>query len=301
MKIGIDLGGTKIEIIVLDSVESSNKLEECYRKRIFTPQGDYTKTIYSIVDLVNEAEQILNKKGSVGIGIPGAISLQTGLVKNANSICLIGQPLQKDLELLLKRSIRINNDANCMTISEASDGAGQNGYIIFGVILGTGTGGGIAINKQVISGKNMIAGEWGHNPLPWVQAFDQPLIKCYCGQYNCIETFLSGPGFLKRYEYLGCKAQSVEDLIFQLQAGNRLAEIAMQHYEHQLARSLASIINVIDPDSIILAGGLSNIKRLYDNVPPLWEQFVFSDHIGTQLLQAKHGDSSGVRGAAWLW
>ncbi|MFK5986762.1 MAG: ROK family protein [Pseudomonadota bacterium] len=301
MKIGIDLGGTKIELIALDNSVAGETLEECYRKRVLTPQGNYQKTICAIVDLINEAESFLNKKATIGVGIPGAISMHTGLVKNANSVCLIGRPLQQDLEKLLQRPIRINNDANCMTVSEASDGAGQDASIVFGVILGTGTGAGIAINKQVLTGKNMIAGEWGHNPMPWLQLYDQPEIDCYCGKQNCIETFLSGPGLLKRFKYIGGQAKSVEELILQLEAGNKLALWAMENYESQLARSLASIINIIDPDVIVLAGGLSNILRLYNNVPKLWQQFVFSDQVNTQLKIAQYGDSSGVRGAAWLW
>lgn len=301
MKIGIDLGGTKIEIIALDKGNSEKSLNECFRKRVLTPQGDYQKTIDTIVDLVNEVELVVNKKGSVGIGIPGAMSLRTGLVKNANSVCLIGQPLQQDIEDLLQRPVRINNDANCMTISEASDGAGQDSEIVFGVILGTGTGGGISINKQVITGKNMIAGEWGHNPMPWPQLFDGPSMDCYCGKQNCIETFLSGPGLLKRYKYYGGKVETVEALMLQLDTGNSLAEQVVENYEHQLARALASVINIIDPDMIVLAGGLSNIQRLYQNVPKLWGDYVFSDHVDTELKAAEHGDSSGVRGAAWLW
>jgi fructokinase len=301
MKIGIDLGGTKIEIIALDYILPESKLDECYRKRVLTPQGNYAKTVNKIVELINEAEHYLHKKASIGIGIPGAISSQTGLVKNANSVCLIGQPLQKDLEKLLQRTIRINNDANCMTISEASDGVGKLYNIIFGVILGTGTGGGIAVNKQIITGENTIAGEWGHNPMPWEHPFDMPIVDCYCGKQNCIETYLSGPGLINRFNYLGGNAKSVENLISQLEKGNELAELAMCNYEHQLARSLASVINIIDPNVIVLAGGLSNITRLYKNIPLIWDKFVFSDHVTTKLLPALHGDSSGVRGAAWLW
>lgn len=318
MKLGIDLGGSKIEIIGLDEKVGLDKksslskkgslddmipesLVECYRKRILTPQGNYEKTLQAIVQLVNDAEIFLEKKGTVGIGIPGAISTQTGLVKNANSVCLIGKPLQVDLENRLQRKIRMNNDANCMTVSEATDGSGKNESIVFGVILGTGTGGGIAINQQIITGKNMIAGEWGHNPLPWPQLCDAPDMGCYCGLQNCIETYLSGPGLLNRFHYVGGQADSVQDLLQQIQDSNLLALQSMENYESQLARALASVINVIDPDIIVLAGGLSNIQRLYTNIPKLWGDYIFSDYVSTKLVAAKHGDSSGVRGAAWLW
>jgi len=308
MKLGIDLGGTKIELIALDkksaldnTTKNSDQLIECYRKRVSTPQGNYEKTIHAIVELVNQAETSLNKTGTLGIGIPGAISAQTGLVKNANSVCLIGKPLQRDLENQLQRKIKINNDANCMTVSEATDGAGKDHNIVFGVILGTGTGGGIAINKHIITGKNMIAGEWGHNPLPWPQQSDSPDIDCYCGLQNCIETYLSGPGLLKRYSHLGGNASNVQDLLLQLEQGDALAHQAMENYESQLARALASVINILDPGVIVLAGGLSNIQRLYTNVPKLWGKYIFSDFINTKLIPAVYGDSSGVRGAAWLW
>jgi len=302
MKIGIDLGGTKIEIIALDyQDEPKKKWIECYRKRILTPQNDYQQTLSAIVGLIEEAELQLNKMASVGIGIPGTISMQSGLVKNANSTCLIGKPLQQDLEKLLHRKIRINNDANCMTVSEASDGAGKNLNIVFGVILGTGTGGGISINKICLTGNNMIAGEWGHNPLPWQAEEDKPNIKCYCGKINCIETYLSGPGLIERFKLMGGKALNVEELIKQVDRNDSLAIEAIENYETQLAKSLASIINIIDPDVIVLAGGLSNIKRLYNNIPKIWSEYVFSDVTTTSLKQAEHGDSSGVRGAAWLY
>ncbi len=306
MKIGIDLGGTKIELIALDYVNSESlvleeSLVECYRKRVATPQGSYQKTLQTLVDLVLDAELELNKKATVGIGIPGTISEQTGLVKNANSVCLIGKPLQYDLEKLLNRTIRINNDANCMTVSEANDGAGETAEIVFGVIIGTGTGGSIAINKKVINGKNRIAGEWGHNPIPWQGSHDQPIIDCYCGKNNCIETFLSGPGLLKRFKYLGGQAKTVEQLMEQVNQADVLAQQVLNNYENQMARALASVINILDPDVIVLAGGLSNINRLYKNVPKIWGDYVFSDQVRTKLVPAKHGDSSGVRGAAWLW
>jgi len=296
MRLGIDLGGTKIEIIALN-----NQGEECYRRRVDTPQGDYNKTIESICGLVNQAERQLNTIATLGIGIPGAISMQTGLVKNANSICLIGQPLQEHLQQRLDREVRINNDANCLTVSEATDGVASDAEVVFGVIIGTGTGGGIAIHKRVISGRNMIAGEWGHNALPWPDQADQPRAKCYCGHYDCIETYLSGPGLLNRHKILGGSAASVPELVTMAMQGDELAEQTLTNYERQMAKALASVINILDPDKIVLAGGLSNIERLYENVPKLWSDYVFSDFIATQLVPAKFGDSSGVRGAAWLW
>ena len=301
MRLGIDLGGTKIELIAL-----TNTGQEVFRQRADTPQGDYQKTVRAIGQLVDRARQSLSEQAlgndcTIGIGIPGAMSLKTGLIKNANSVCLIGKPLQQDLEQTLGQAVRINNDANCMTVSEATDGAAAGKAVVFGVIIGTGTGGGIAINQQVITGVNAIAGEWGHNPMPWKTQADGEPLPCYCGQYDCIETFLSGPGMLKRYLRLGGVADSPRDIVQQAQTGMTLAEAFLAQYEDWLARGLASIINVLDPDSIVLAGGLSNIQRLYHNVPHRWQDYVFSDQVSTQLVQAKYGDSSGVRGAAWLW
>ncbi len=302
MRIGIDLGGTKIEIIALDG---SNKdircAREIYRKRIATPQGDYSATLAAIVSLVETLEQELGQRAeSIGMGIPGAISATTGLVKNANSVCLIGKPLQADLQQHLKRSVQISNDANCMTLSEATDGAARDADLVFGVIIGTGTGGGISIHKQVIAGSHLIAGEWGHNPLPWRIEEDGPVLDCYCGKQDCIETFLSGPGLLKRYHLMGGKAENVQQIVAQRQLGNPLAEKALDAHASQMARALASIINILDPDCIVLAGGLSHIQSLYQQVPRLWQNYVFSDTIHTPLRQALHGDASGVRGAAWL-
>jgi fructokinase len=301
MRLGIDLGGTKIEIIALN-----NGGDTLFRHRVDTPQGDYQQTISAIVSLVEQTKQYLVKYSdtnqvTIGMGIPGAISLKTGLVKNANSVCLIGQPLQEDLEKQLKQSIRINNDANCLTVSEATDGAAAGLDVVFGVILGTGTGGGIAIHQHAITGANAIAGEWGHNPMPWYSEDDGQTVQCYCGQQNCIETFLSGPGMLRRFIQSGGTANSTQDIVNQASSGDQQAESFMQKYEHWLAKSLASVINILDPDAIVLGGGLSNIERLYHNVPEQWQNYVFSDQVTTRLLKAKHGDSSGVRGAAWLW
>ena len=298
MRIGIDLGGTKIEGIAID--QSGN---EYFRKRINSPQGDYQNTLNAIVNLVNEIEAHVKTSCSVGIGIPGTISPQTGLVKNANSTWLIGQALKTDLASLLQREIRIENDANCFVVSEATDGAAKNAEIVFGVIIGTGTGGGIYIRGQSIIGANAIAGEWGHNPLPWPTQKEFSGRECYCGKRGCIETWLSGPGFANDHQehYQLNELISAKDVVLLAEAGDEKAQASLQRYEERIAKSLASIINVIDPDVIVLGGGMSNIQSLYENVPKRWNQYVFSDHIETKLVAPQHGDSSGVRGAAWLW
>jgi len=297
MRIGIDLGGTKIEGIALD-----DNGDELFRKRIPSPQGNYKNTLNAIFDLVSEIESTTQTTGSIGIGIPGTISPQTGLVKNSNSTWLIGQPLQADLEKLLKRKIRIENDANCFVVSEATDGAARNADIVFGVIIGTGTGGGIYIRGQSIIGANAIAGEWGHNSLPWPTKDELPGRKCYCGHFGCIETWLSGPGFEKDHQlHNNLKKNINAKEIIQLALQNDAASKAsLQRYEQRLAKSLASIINVIDPNVIVLGGGMSNIQSLYENVPKLWGEYVFSGEVKTKLVPPKHGDASGVRGAAWL-
>lgn len=298
MRIGIDLGGTKIEGIALD-----DSGDECFRKRIPSPQGNYQSTLKAIVDLVSEIESTTQTTGSIGIGIPGAISPQTKLVKNANSTWLIGQPLQADLEALLQRKICIENDANCFVVSEATDGAAKNADIVFGVIIGTGTGGGIYVRGQSIIGANAIAGEWGHNSLPWTTNDELPGRECYCGHVGCIETWLSGPGFEKDHQLhnnlkKNINAKEIIQLALQDDAASKAS---LQRYEQRLAKSLASIINVLDPDVIVLGGGMSNIQSLYKNVPKLWGEYVFSGEVKTKLVPPKHGDSSGVRGAAWLW
>ncbi|MCK5725115.1 MAG: ROK family protein, partial [Gammaproteobacteria bacterium] len=275
---------------------------ECFRKRIPSPQGNYQSTLNAIVDLVSEIESTTQTTGSVGIGIPGTISPQTGLVKNANSTWLIGKPLQTDLEKLLKRKIRIENDANCFVVSEATDGAAKNAEIVFGVIIGTGTGGGIYIRGQSIIGANAIAGEWGHNSLPWPTKDELPGRECYCGHFGCIETWLSGPGFEKDHQlHNNLKTSMSAKEIVQLALQNDAAcKASLQRYEQRLAKSLASIINVLDPDVIVLGGGMSNIQSLYNSVPKQWGKYVFSNEVKTKLVPPKHGDSSGVRGASWL-
>lgn len=298
MRIGIDLGGTKIEAIALDD---SGK--ECFRKRISSPQGSYQNTLNALINLVNEVETTTKTIATVGIGIPGMISPQTGLVKNANSTWLIGQPLKYDLELSLKREIRIENDANCFVVSEATDGAAKNAGIVFGVIIGTGTGGGICHRGQSLIGANAIAGEWGHNPLPWPDKEELVGRKCYCGQQGCIETWLSGPGFSYDHQIQNHSTETLnaKDIANLAEAGDKKALASLRRYEERLAKSLASIINIIDPDVIVLGGGMSNIKSLYQNVPKLWGKYIFSDEVVTKLVPPQHGDASGVRGAAWLW
>ena len=298
MRIGIDLGGTKIEGIALDDVGN-----ELFRKRISSPQGDYQNTLNAITDLVNEIENVTQTTGTVGVGIPGMISPQTDLVKNANSTWLIGHPLKADLESLLQRKIRIENDANCFVVSEATDGAAKGAEIVFGVIIGTGTGGGVFVRGQSIIGANAIAGEWGHNPLPWPTQKELPGRDCYCGKQGCIETWLSGPGFEKDHQLTNKLTHPIlaKEIVLLAEKGDETTQASLQRYEERLAKSLASIINIIDPDVIVLGGGMSNIRSLYKNVPKLWGNYVFSDQVSTQLVSPRHGDSSGVRGAAWLW
>ncbi|MDH5435408.1 MAG: ROK family protein [Gammaproteobacteria bacterium] len=296
IRLGIDLGGTKIEIIALD--ERGN---EILRERTPTPQMDYPATLDSIKNLILETESTLGTQGSIGIGMPGALSVATGLVKNSNSVALNGKPLKQDLEKNLGREIRITNDANCFALSEASDGAGKDDNVVFGVIVGTGTGGGIVINKKVLIGPNAIAGEWGHNPLPWPQQNELPGPDCYCGKKGCIETFLSGPGMANDHLRVTGNRLSAPEIIEALKQGDQDCEATLQRYEDRMARATAHVINILDPDVIVLGGGMSNIQRLYENVPQLWKKYVFSDRVDTKLRQPVYGDSSGVRGAAWLW
>jgi fructokinase len=283
LRIGVDLGGTKIEALALDAAG-----REVFRKRIPTPRGDYGATISAVQSLVREIGE-----GSVGIGIPGAESRATGLIKNANSTWLIGKPLAKDLEAALGRPVRLENDANCFALSEAVDGAAKGAPVVFGVILGTGVGGGIVVDGKVIRGANAIAGEWGHNALPQPGSQDLPLPPCYCGRAGCIETYLSGPGLSRDHEQVTGERLAPERAV--------LHEKTMARYEERLARALAAVINVLDPDVIVLGGGMSNVARLYTQVPRLWGRHVFSDRVATKLVPPVHGDSSGVRGAAWLW
>lgn len=296
MRIGIDLGGTKIEVIAL-----ADDGRILLRKRIFTPQGDYSATLQAIAGLVGSVESELKIRGTLGIGIPGAESLVSGLIKNANSTCLIGRPLRTDLQSLLDREIRLANDANCFALSEAIDGSGQGAEIVFGVILGTGVGGGIVVNGQILNGANAIAGEWGHNPLPLPDDTDRPLPTCYCGRSGCIETYLSGPALSRDHFAQTGLSLSPEEIDQAASNGNPDCEASLRRYENRLGRALAGIINLIDPHVIVLGGGLSHLQRLYRNLPECCGPHVFSDVFNTQFRPPQHGDSSGVRGAAWLW
>jgi fructokinase len=295
-RIGVDLGGTKIEAAVVDFTGS---VRVC--RRVSTPVNDYHATIAAITDLIGAIEQEIGTTASIGIGIPGTVSPATGLVKNANSTWLIGRPLQCDLHAALGRPVRLANDANCFALSEAVDGAGAGMHTVFGVILGTGVGGGLSIGGQILVGANAIAGEWGHNPLPWPAPEELPGPPCYCGRSGCHEAFLSGPAFAADHFRHTGERRSPPEIADAAEAEDPRCRATLARYMHRLARGLASVINLVDPDVIILGGGLSAIATLYDQIPRLWAQWIFSDRIVTRLLPPLHGDSSGVRGAAWLW
>ncbi|MCH7573811.1 MAG: ROK family protein [Candidatus Marinimicrobia bacterium] len=296
MRIGVDVGGTNIDIIGL-----SKSGVVLGRKRVSTPQGSYPGTVRAIVELIHELEQELDMQGSIGVGIPGVVSAQTGRVKNANSTWLIGHPLDRDLASALGRPVRLANDANCFALSEAVDGSGAGADVVFGVILGTGVGGGLVVGGRIISGRNQIAGEWGHLSLPWPDPDEYPGEACYCGLRGCIETFLSGPAFIRSYQAPTGKIPSAAEIVTLAGQGDARAEAALVKYEDRLAKALALMLNIIDPDVIVLGGGLSQIERLYENVPAKLVDHAFSDTIRTSILPPKHGDASGVRGAAWLW
>jgi fructokinase len=295
LAIGVDLGGTKVEVVALDE-----KGNERVRRRRPTPRGSYEGTLDAIRDSVLEVEAELGERGTVGVGHPGAISPATGLIKNANSTWLNGQRLDKDLEAKLQRPVALANDANCLALSEATDGAGAGAAVVFAVILGTGVGGGVVVNGKVVTGANAIGGEWGHNPLPLATADESPGVACYCGRYGCIETWLSGPALAADHRRRYGEVLKAPDIVTRADAGDHDANWTMNHYEDRLARALATVINLLDPDVIVLAGGMSNAQRLYREVPKRWGRYVFSDHVANRLLPAKHGDSTGVRGAAWL-
>jgi fructokinase len=300
MRIGVDLGGTKIEAIALDRGGA-----ELARIRVDTPRDDYPATLEAIATLVADLETRMNARGTVGVGIPGTLSPESGLVKNANSTWLLGKPLREDLQQRLARDVRIANDANCFAVSEAADGAAAGAEVVFGVIVGTGTGAGVVVNGRVLTGPNGIAGEWGHNPLPWALEDERPGPACYCGKHGCIETFLSGSGMSSEHQRRTGHSLSTPALVTRARTGDTAADDTLSRYEHRMARALAAVINMLDPDVIVLGGGMSNIDRLYEHVPRLWGPYVFSagadDVVRTRLVRAAHGDSSGVRGAAWLW
>jgi len=296
MRIGIDMGGTKIEGIAL----AENGME-LFRKRIDTPRNDYDGTVKAISGIVEELESETNQKGTVGIGIPGAISPQTRLVKNANSTWIIGRNFEHDLATALGREVRLANDANCLAVSESVDGAGAGAKVVFAIILGTGCGGGIAIDQKIHAGPHAIAGEWGHITLGWMSAEEYPGENCFCGKRGCLETFVSGTGFENEYERQTGTRISGHEIIMLIEQGDDTAEKVMRTYENRLARAIATVVNFLDPDVLVLGGGMSNISRIYQNLPVQIVDWVFGNEFTTPIRPAKHGDSSGVRGAAWLW
>ncbi|MCC7325402.1 MAG: ROK family protein [Burkholderiales bacterium] len=299
IRLGIDLGGTKIEIVALDDGGS-----ERLRRRVPTPQGDYDATLAVIAGLVADAERTLGiagGKASIGIGTPGSLSRATGLLRGSNSACLNGRRFRSDLETRVGREVRIANDANCFALSEAIDGTGAGRHVVFGAILGTGVGAGIVIDGRAWAGRNAIAGEWGHNPLPWPRDDERPGSPCYCGRHGCIETWLSGPAFERDHRDHSANGASTVGIVAAAAAGDRLCKASLERYAERLARALAHVINILDPDVIVLGGGMSNVEMLYAAVPALWAPWIFSDHVDTQLVRNAHGDSSGVRGAARLW
>jgi len=296
MRFGIDLGGTKIELAALDETGGVR-----HRERIATPASDYGATIEAIARLVEGAEAALGVRGTVGIAMPGAVSFATGRIKNANSTWLNGKPLREDLERRLAREVRVANDANCFPLSGASDGAARDAAVVFGVILGTGVGGGLVVHGRLVEGANAIAGEWGHNALPLPRADDHPLPLCYCGRRACIETYLSGPGLSADHARATGERIPAERIAERAREGDARCVQTLGRYAERLARALASVVNVLDPDVIVLGGGISRIAMLYDDVPRRWGEHVFSDEVRTRLVSPVRGDASGVRGAAWLW
>ncbi|MGH1430301.1 MAG: ROK family protein [Neptuniibacter sp.] len=296
MRIGVDLGGTKIEIIALDDAS-----QETYRKRVPTPQGNYQATLQSIKELIRDCEKQQKRTAdSIGIGIPGSVSPATGLIKNANSTCLIGHRLGTDMQSLLGRPVSFANDADCFALSEAIDGSGKPYNSVFGVILGTGVGGGIVINQKRLTGPNAICGEWGHNPMPWTDEAERLDRECYCGKKNCIETYLSGTGFSKAFNARYHETLNTETIWKKAKTGDPRCKVHCEQYIDLLAKALSSVINLLDPEAIILGGGVSNQESIYPSVQERLGMYVFSDHVSTVILKAKYGDSSGVRGAAWL-
>ena len=296
LRLGIDLGGTKIAAVVL-----ARDGRVVWEQRIATPREDYDATIAALTRVTADAERAAGASCTVGVGIPGAISPATGLIKNANSTWLNGRPLHSDLERALAREVRLQNDANCLAVSEATDGAAAGARVVFGVILGTGTGGGVVVDGRVLTGPNAIAGEWGHNPLPWPDSEEHPGPACYCGHNACVETFLSGPGLAADYRRRGGGQITGEELVARAEAGEPLAKVSLRAWTRRLAKALSTVINVLDPDVIVVGGGLSRITSIYTDVPKQWGAWVFSDAVATRFVPSQYGDASGVRGAAWLW
>ena len=296
IRLGIDLGGTKIEGVALDRAG-----RELARRRVATPRGDYSATVAAIVELVAWLETQTGQRGAVGVGMPGAVSPRTGLVKNANSTWLIGKPFDRDLAQALERPVRVENDANCLAASEAADGAGAGAAIVFAAILGTGCGAGIAVHGRVLTGRHAIAGEWGHNPLPWPMAEESPGPDCYCGRQGCLETWVSGPGLAADHRRATGVELAANAIVVAALAGEAAAQATLERWRNRLGRGLAAVINLLDPDVIVLGGGLSNIPDLAADLPARIAPWGFSDHLDTPIRLAAHGDASGVRGAAWLW
>ena len=296
IRFGIDLGGTKTEIVAL-----APDGRELLRRRVVTPRDNYRATLDALTRLVTDAERELGGNGSVGLGTPGSISRATRLLRGSNSVCLNGQPIKRDLESRLGREIRITNDANCFALSEATDGAGREAAVVFGAILGTGVGAGIVVDGRVLDGPNAIAGEWGHNPLPWPKDDERPGAACFCGRRGCIETWLAGPGVARDHAHETGENISAEEIVARALRGDSSCNATLERYEDRLARALAHVINLLDPDVIVLGGGMSNTAQLYASVPKLWGAWIFSDRVDTKLVRNAHGDSSGVRGAARLW
>ena len=296
MRIGIDLGGTKIEALALDKTGA-----ELLRYRIDTPRDDYWGTVRAMIGLVHRIEEETGSTATVGAGIPGSVSRRTGLIKNANSTWLNGQPFAKDLSTELGREVRVANDANCLAVSEATDGAAAGERVVFGVILGTGCGGGVAVEGKIHAGPNGVGGEWGHNPLPWPTAAELPGPECYCGKRGCLEMYVSGTGVARDYKQVTGRALVTREIVAQAATGDADALQAIERFEDRLARGLAGVINVLDPDILVFGGGLSHSSNIYTSLPAKLSKYVFGGEADTLLVQAKYGDSSGVRGAAWLW
>jgi fructokinase len=296
IRIGIDLGGTKIEVLAID-----RDGQELARHRVPTPRHDYEGSIKLMAELVAQLERETGRSGTVGVAIPGSISAVTGLIKNANSVWLNGKPLDRDLSAAMGREVRCVNDANCLAVSEATDGAGAGAAVVFAAILGTGCGAGIAFHGRAHNGPNGVAGEWGHNPLPWQQPDEFPGPSCYCGQHGCLETWVSGTGLEDDYERTVGKRQTGREILALSAGGDAAAEAAVQRYESRLTRGLAHVINLLDPDVIVLGGGMSRIERLYPALKANLAKHVFGKEFATPIRPALHGDSSGIRGAAWLW
>jgi fructokinase len=296
MRIGIDLGGTKIEVLTID-----HQGVELARHRIDTPRDDYAATIKAIVGLVHRMEEETGRTGTVGAGIPGSISRITGMVKNSNSTWLNGRPLHRDLTAALGREVRVANDANCLAVSEATDGAAAGAHVVYGVILGTGCGGGVAIDGRVHDGPNGVAGEWGHNPLPWQKPEENPGPACYCGKRGCMEMWVSGTGIALDYKEVTGRSRTTREIVSDFEAGDRTAADTLERFEDRLARGLSNVINILDPDVIVMGGGVSRVKHIYQTLPQLLPKYVFGGEVSTPIFAAMYGDSSGVRGAAWLW